>query len=77
MYFYPIKKINENEFEMIWIKDMDCSFDNGVNKTFGLKKVPEIGKPFAKYKLKNNILLQRLGKKVQKDVFVDKYYRKN
>lgn len=86
MYFYPIKKINENEFEMIWAKDMDCSFDNGINKTFGLKKVPEIGKPFAKYKLKNNILyveycykewVKKYAEKVQKDVFADKYFRKN
>ncbi|WP_264748306.1 hypothetical protein [Chryseobacterium kimseyorum] len=86
MYFYPIKKLNKTEFEMIWTKEMDCSFDNGVNDTFGLKKVPEIGKPFAKYKLKNNILyaeyyykdwVKKYSEKVQKDVFTEKYFRKN
>lgn len=85
-YVYPVRKINETEFEMIWAKEMDCVFDNGVNETFGLKKVPEIGKPFAKYKLKNNILyaeyyykdwVKNYTEKVQKDVFVDKYFRKN
>jgi hypothetical protein len=86
IYFYPIKKLNETEFEMIWTKEMDCSFDNGVDDTFGLKKVPEIGKPFAKYKLKNNILyaeyyykdwVKKYSEKVQKDVFTEKYFRKN
>lgn len=85
-YVYPLKKINENEFEMIWAKEMDCVFDNGVNNDFGLKKIPEIGKPFAKYKLKNNILyaeyyykdwVKKYTEKVQKDVFTDKYFRKN
>ena len=56
MYFYPIKKISENEFEMIWSNNMDCSFDNGTSNSFNLNNFPTIGKPFAKYKLKNNIL---------------------
>ena len=85
-YVYPLKKINENEFEMIWAKEMDCVFDNSVNNDFGLKKIPEIGKPFAKYKLKNNILyaeyyykdwVKKYSEQVQKDVFTDKYFRKN
>ena len=85
-YVYPLKKINENEFEMIWAKEMDCVFDNSVNNDFGLKKIPEIGKPFAKYKLKNNILyaeyyykdwVKKYSAQVQKDVFTDKYFRKN
>lgn len=86
VYFYPIKKINENEFEMIWARDMDCKFDNGTGKDFGLKNAPEIGKPFAKYKLKDNILyaeyyykewVKKYTEQVQKDVFTDKYFRKN
>ncbi|MDR6969545.1 hypothetical protein J2X31_003578 [Flavobacterium arsenatis] len=85
-YDYPIKKINETEFEMIWAKEMDCVFDNGVNETFGLKKVPEIGKPFAKYTLKNNILyaeyyykewVEKYSKQIQNEVFADKYFRRN
>lgn len=55
-YNYPIKKISDTEFIMIWSDDMDCNFNNRTSETFGLKKVPQIGKPFAKYKIKNNIL---------------------
>lgn len=85
-YVYPVKKINETEFEMIWAKEMDCVFDNGVNETFGLKKIPEIGKPFAKYKLKNNILyteyyykdwVEKYSEKVNSGVFSQKYFRLN
>ena len=85
VYFYPVKKINENEFEMIWARDMDCKFDNGTAETFGLKKVPEIGKPFAKYTLKNNILyaeyyykewVAKYTEQIE-DVFTDKYFRQN
>jgi len=85
MYSYPIKKINSNEFEMIWAREMDCSFNNGTDKTFGLKKVPEIGKPFAKYKLENNRLtaeyyykdwVKKYSQEVQKEVFTPEYSRK-
>lgn len=85
-YVYPVRKINETEFEMIWAKEMDCVFDNGVNETFGLKKIPEIGKPFAKYKLKNNILyteyyykdwVEKYSEKVNSGVFSQKYFRLN
>jgi len=83
---YPVKKISNIEFEMIWAREMDCKFDNGTDKTFGLNKVPEIGKPFAKYKLKNNILyveyyykewIKKYTEQVQVDVFTEKYFRKN
>ncbi|GGG50013.1 hypothetical protein [Epilithonimonas arachidiradicis] len=85
-YTYPIRKINENEFEMIWARDRDCVFDNSTDENFGLKNVPTIGKPFAKYKLKNNILyaeyyykdwVKEYAKQVQNEVFKDKYFRKN
>lgn len=93
MYFYPIKIINKNEFEMIWAKDMDCSFDNGTSETFGLKNVPEIGKPFVKYTLKNKILyaeyyykewVEKYSNQTEgvfaeyaKEIFVDKYFIKS
>lgn len=86
MYDYPVKKISDNEFEMIWAREMDCKFDNGTNQTFGLKEVPEIGKPFARYKLKNRILyaeyyykewVKSYTEKVQADVFIDKYFKRN
>jgi len=85
MYSYPIRKINSNEFEMIWAREMDCKFDNGTDKTFGLKKVPEIGKPFAKYKLENNRLsaeyyykdwVKKYSQEVQEEVFTPEYSRK-
>lgn len=84
-YIYPVKKISDTEFEMIWARDMDCKFDNGTNETFGLKNTPEIGKPFAKYTLKNNILyaeyyykewVEKYTEQVE-GVFTDKYFRKN
>lgn len=83
-YDYPVRKINNNEFEMIWAKEMDCKFDNGVNNNFGLKKVPEIGKPFAKYTLKNNILyaeyyykdwVRKYSEQINSRVFTAKYFR--
>ena len=85
MYSYPIKKINETEFEMIWSRDMDCSFDNGTDKKFGLKNVPEIGKPFAKFSLKNNILavdyyykdwIKKYSQEVQEGVFTSEFHKK-
>lgn len=50
-YSYPIKIINENEVELIWAPDADCVFDAGLSENFSLEKtkVPEVGKPFAKY----------------------------
>ena len=86
VYFYPIKKINDDEFEMIWSEDMDCKFDNGTSETFNLKDFPTIGKPFAKFKLKNNILyaeyyykdwVKQYTEKVATDVFTSKYFMKN
>lgn len=86
VYFYPIRKMNENEFEMIWARDMDCKFDNGTKETFGLKEVPEIGEPFAKFRLQNNVLhaqyyypewVEKYTQNVQEDVFTEKYFRKN
>lgn len=85
VYFYPIRKINEKEFEMIWARDMDCKFDNGTKETFGLNTVPEIGRPFAKLKLQNNILyatyyykewVKKYTEQVQDNVFTTKYFRK-
>lgn len=86
VYFYPVKKISDTEFEMIWARDMDCKFDNGTSKTFGLKNTPKIGKAFAKYTLKDNVLqvdyyykdwVKKYTDQVQNDVFVDSYYKAN
>eukprot|EP01133_Synstelium_polycarpum_P011792 gene11792-13752_t len=86
VYFYPIKKISDTEFEMIWARDMDCKFDNGTNETFGLTKVPQSGKPFAKFSLKNKVLyvryyykewVEKYTKQVQDKVFTPEYLRKN
>lgn len=69
VYFYPVHKISDTEFEMIWAREMDCKFDNGTDETFGLKEIPQIGKPFSKIILKNNTLhVQYYYKK-----WVDKY----
>lgn len=84
MYFYPIKKISATEFEMIWSRDMDCKFDNGTAKTFGLKKVPVIGKAFAKFTLNKNILkteyyypewVKRYTETVQDNVFTEDFFK--
>lgn len=84
VYFYPVKKLSNAEFEMIWARDMDCKFDNGTAETFNLKEVPEIGKPFAKFTLKNNTLqavyyykkwVAAYTSKIQDRVFVDEYSR--
>ncbi|SHE49198.1 hypothetical protein [Pedobacter caeni] len=87
VYFYPVRKISDTEFEMIWAREMDCKFDNGTGNSFGLLKgVPEIGKPFAKFSLKDNILkadfyyktwVRNYTEQVQKDVFTEMYFRKN
>lgn len=85
MYSYPIKKISETEFEMIWSRDMDCSFDNGTDRKFGLKNVPEIGKAFAKFSLKNKILIvdyyykdwvSKYSEEVQEGVFTSEFHKK-
>ncbi|WDF45831.1 hypothetical protein PQ459_13085 [Chryseobacterium sp. KACC 21268] len=84
MYFYPTRKISATEFEMIWSREMDCKFDNGTSKTFGLKNVPVIGKPFAKFILKDNVLqatyyypewVKRYTEKVQDNVFTEDYFK--
>lgn len=84
VYFYPIRKIDLQTVEMIWDRDMDCKFDNGTNQAFGLKRVPEKGKPFAKFTLRDNMLhadyyykewVQQYAKQVQDDVFTPTYSR--
>jgi len=84
VYFYPIRKISQTEFEMIWERDMDCKFDNSTNETFGLKNIPVIGKPFAKFTLKNNMLqatyyypewVKKYTEKVQDNVFTADYFK--
>jgi hypothetical protein len=86
VYFYPVKKLSATEFEMIWARDMDCKFDNGTKESFGLKKVPQLGKPFAKFTLKNNALyaeyyytewIKKYTEKVQDGVFTTQYIKKN
>lgn len=85
VYFYPVKKISDTEFEMIWARDMDCKFDNGTDKTFGLKNAPQIGKPFAKFSVKDNRLnvvyyykdwVEKYTEKVQDEVFTESYVKK-
>lgn len=85
VYFYPIRKISDTEFEMIWAREMDCVFDNGTDKQFKLQNFPQIGKPFAKMILKDNILnveyyykewVEKYTEEVQSDVFTLKYHRK-
>ncbi|NJM80346.1 MAG: hypothetical protein HC854_13365 [Flavobacterium sp.] len=59
VYAFPVKIINDNEVELIWGElGMDCVNDMQFNKTFGLTKeqIPQKGKPFAKYKLENEIV---------------------
>ena len=41
---------------MIWAHDSDCKVYPGLSEAFGLKNVPEVGKPFARFKLKNDQL---------------------
>lgn len=85
VYFYPIRKLNAQTVEMIWDRDMDCKFDNGTNQSFGLKRIPEKGQPFAKFTLKGNMLhadyyykewVQQYARHVQDDVFTTTYSRK-
>lgn len=84
VYFYPVRKISDTEFEMIWERDVDCKFDNGTAETFGLKEVPQIGKTFARFSLKNNILyatyyykswVKAYSEKVQDGVFTETYFK--
>lgn len=56
IYTFPTKIINKNEVELIWSPDGDCVFDAGFYDDFGIKNVPEVGKPFAKYTLNSEIL---------------------
>lgn len=80
-YYYPIRKISDSEFEMIWSNEMDCKFDNGTSETFGLKDVPQIGKPFSKITVRNNVLhvqyyykewVEKYSAKIE-DVFTSEY----
>jgi len=86
VYFYPLKKISNTEFEMIWARDMDCKFDNGTKETFGIKETPQLGKPFAKFTLKNKTLhveyyykewVRKYSEQVQSGVFSENYKRNN
>jgi hypothetical protein len=59
IYAFPVKILNNNEVELIWGETgMDCVFDIQFNKTFGLskEKIPQKGKPFAKYTLKKDVV---------------------
>ncbi|EFK56603.1 hypothetical protein ACFU8T_09570 [Sphingobacterium spiritivorum] len=86
VYFYPVRKISDTEFEMIWERDVDCKFDNGTTETFGLQEVPQIGKPFARFTLKDNILyatyyykpwVKAYSQKVQENVFTETYFKRS
>lgn len=86
IYFYPIHKISDNTFDLIWADDMDCKFDNGTRNTFNLKNFPVVGKPFARYTVKNNSLnvkyyyeqwVKRYASKIQDDVFSETYEKRN
>ncbi|MFV0606639.1 MAG: hypothetical protein ACK5NK_12435 [Niabella sp.] len=84
-YEYPVHKLSNTEFELIWSNDMDCKFDNGVREKFGLKNTPVIGKPFAKFTLRNHVLyadyyykewVAAYAKQIQEDVFTPEYHWK-
>lgn len=84
-YTYPVRKLTDTSFEMIWAREMDCKFDNGTDRTFGLTEVPVIGKAFAKFSYQNNVLyaeyyykdwVRKYAEQVNKDVFTFKYFRK-
>ncbi|MCD9854895.1 hypothetical protein LUD75_09275 [Epilithonimonas sp. JDS] len=86
MYTYPIKQLSDTDFEMIWAREMDCKFDNGTDRKFGLKNVPEIGKAFARFSLKNKVLnvdyyykdwVDKYSKEVHEGVFTSDFYKKN
>lgn len=42
--------------ELIWSPSADCKFSPGLWENYGADKLPEIGKPFAKYTYKKNKL---------------------
>lgn len=59
IYSFPVKILNENEAELIWgHKGRDCVYEVFFDETFGLseKEIPQEGKPFAKYKLENEMI---------------------
>lgn len=60
--YYPYKTIDNHTFELIWANNFDCVFDHQLANDFGVKNAPEIGKPFAKYKV------------VGDNMFVEYYY---
>ena len=83
--FYPLKKINENEVELIWANEFDCVFDAGTNNDYGLSIKPIIGKPFAKYILKGKVLyakyyypdwIKKYSENSNSEVFTSKYFLK-
>jgi len=53
MYWYPTKA-NGNEIVLFWAYNEDCVFDAGLKKTYDLKNIPTVGKPFSSYKLIND-----------------------
>lgn len=62
-YWFPSKIIND-EIVFYWAKNMNCSFDRGLSKSFKSIKNPELGKPFGKVKLINDSI-----------IVVDYYYK--
>lgn len=83
VYFYPVQVINNKEVILIWANDMDCKFDNGTNQTFGLKKYPQSGKPFARYTVEAGVLyteyfykewVEKYRQEVNSETFTDLYF---
>ncbi len=59
IYFFPIKIVINNEVELIWGETgRDCVYEVFFDETFDLPKnrIPQKGKPFAKYKVGNEVL---------------------
>lgn len=83
VYFYPTQVVNNKEVILIWSNDMDCKFDNGTSQTFGLKKHPVLGKPFAKYTMEAGVLyteyfyeewVEKYRENVDRQTFTDLYF---
>lgn len=55
-YLYPVSIIN-GEIVMYWSYNMDCVFDAKLDTTFNLKRSPQVGKPFARFRLTNDSTL--------------------
>jgi hypothetical protein len=57
-YWYETQIVDDRKMVFNWDYNASCSYDFGMEKTFGLSRTPVVGEPFGEFVLVNDTLMQ-------------------